>query len=253
MKQNLKKLLDKLNHLEREEVFFDLMPRFFLEGLRKYLRVEVEGLEHLPKRGRALIVPNHSGFAGFDAVILANEIQRSKGRVPRLMAHKLWFMNNWMTQAGKKFGLVEATTDNAREALNRNHLVVLFPEGEEGNFKPSIEKYRLKEFKRGFIRLAVESEAPIIPTVIIGAEETHITLFQIRALRKYFGLIIPIPLNLFPLPARWKIRFLEPVFIPEGARLCEDEESVHDLCESLQAKIQHAIDEELQKRGNPYF
>src|SRR5690606_37850043 len=99
----------------------------------------------------------------------------------------------------------------------------------------------------------VENETPIIPTVIIGAEETHITLFQIRALRRVIGTIIPIPLNLVPLPAKWKIRFLEPVFIPDGARLCEDEESIHDLCETLQLRIQNAIDEELRRRGNPYF
>ena len=63
-------------------------------------------------------------------------------------------------------------------------MIILFPEGEKGNFKPSRKSYELQEFKRGFVRMALETQSPIIPTLVIGAEETHINLSQLK-LPKY--------------------------------------------------------------------
>ena len=56
-----------------------------------------------------------------------------------------------------------------------------------GNFKASSNRYHLQEFKRGFIRMALLTKAPIIPTLIIGAEETHINLKQLK-LAKYINI-----------------------------------------------------------------
>ncbi|MBX9812872.1 MAG: hypothetical protein K2Y16_14865, partial [Burkholderiales bacterium] len=54
--------------------------------------VQVEGGAHLPRRGRALITPNHSGVSGFDAMVLQHEITRACGRPPRVLTHHLWFL-----------------------------------------------------------------------------------------------------------------------------------------------------------------
>ena len=54
-----------------------------------------------------------------------------------------------------KMGFLEATTSNGLNLLKKNNMLILFPEGEYGNFKPSQKRYRLQEFKRGFVRMAV--------------------------------------------------------------------------------------------------
>ncbi|MGZ3705386.1 MAG: 1-acyl-sn-glycerol-3-phosphate acyltransferase, partial [Bdellovibrionota bacterium] len=57
------------------------IPHFLLDIVRKYFRLEVEGIENVPRKGRCLIVPNHSGVTALDAVMVANEIQRSLRRI----------------------------------------------------------------------------------------------------------------------------------------------------------------------------
>ena len=69
--------LSKLHQIlktNREQMLFKIMPLFVMEIVNKYLRVEVEGLENIPKRGAGIILPNHSGFSGFDAFILSSVV-----------------------------------------------------------------------------------------------------------------------------------------------------------------------------------
>jgi 1-acyl-sn-glycerol-3-phosphate acyltransferase len=186
-----------------------------LELLARYQRVEVEGLEHLPARGPAILLPNHSGFLGLDALLLRHEIRKLRGRTPRILLHKLWFAGGLLEPSARRFGFLEASYANGLAALRRNKIVMLFPEGEEGNFKPTHERYRLREFRKGFVKMAARTGAPVIPVLIIGAEETHINLGQVKILNQ----LLPLPLNYFPLPAKWKIKLLEPVrFAPALAR-----------------------------------
>ena len=98
----------------------------------------------------------------------------------------------------QKMGFVEASKANGLNALKKKKLVALFPEGEYGNFKPTTKRYHLQEFKRGFIRLALETQAPIIPTLILGAEETHINLAQLKFTKYLRGMVLPLPLNIIP-------------------------------------------------------
>ena len=206
--------LFNLNNLSRDVLLYRVMPYFLMEIVRKYFRLEVEGLEHLPKTGRCLITPNHSGYSGFDAVILGHEIYKAIDRIPRVMTHHLWFINESIALPAQKMGFTEATSENGTQLLKKNNMVILFPEGEHGNFKPTRKRYRLQEFKRGFVRMAVATKTPIIPTLIIGAEETHINLRQLKFSKFLHGAVLPLPLNVIPLPAKWKIIFLEPIHIP---------------------------------------
>jgi 1-acyl-sn-glycerol-3-phosphate acyltransferase len=100
-------------------------------------------------------------------------------------------------------------------------------------FKPSFKAYRLQEFKRGFIRAAIETNSPIVPVIVIGAEETHINLQQLKLSKYLRGLVLPIPLNVLPLPARWKIVFLEPIHLPYKPSAVNDSELMHEIAEDL--------------------
>jgi len=97
-----------------------------------------------------------------------------------VLTHHLWFLTKTTAIPANKLGFIEATSENGLKALKKNQLVVLFPEGEYGNFKPSSKAYQLQEFKRGFIRMALATNSPIIPTLILGAEETHVNLSRLK-------------------------------------------------------------------------
>jgi 1-acyl-sn-glycerol-3-phosphate acyltransferase len=235
--------------LSKEELAFRLLPVLTLEIVRKYLRIEVEGLENIPKDGPAIIVSNHSGYAGFDAVMLSNEIRRAHNRIARLVAHKLWFVGKPVQVLSDKMGLVEADTNQCLEILRQKDLIILFPEGEAGNFKPINRRYRLQEFKRGFVRLSMITGAPIIPACVIGAEETHINLSQIKFTKYLLGTVIPIPLNVIPLPVKWKIRFLPPVHLKtKGPVDAMDRQKVFEETRRFRHIVQKLIIEELRKR-----
>lgn len=192
----------------RKDIAYKLLPAITLEIIRRYLRVDVHGVEHVPKEGRGIVVSNHSGFSGFDALMIQNEIRRANNRTARLVAHKLWFLGEPVKVLSTQMGLIEAGMNPCLEQLQREELLVLFPEGEAGNFKASYRRYRLQEFKRGFVRLAMVTGAPIIPTYVIGAEETHINISQLKFLKPILGTVVPIPLNIIPLPVQWRIQFL---------------------------------------------
>jgi len=230
------------------------IPLFLLEIIRKYFRLEVEGLENVPQKGRALIVPNHSGVTALDAVMIGNEIFRDKARVPHMLAHPLWFISPNIRILAKKIGLDEASKGTGEKLLREGNIVMLFPEGAEGNFKPTAKRYHLQEFKRGFVRMAMATQAPIIPTVVIGAEETNINLSSISVSKLLRGTIIPLPLNVIPLPAKWKIIFLPPIEMKKYRKKdAGDKALVHKIAEDVKKKIQERINIEIAKREWIYF
>ncbi len=245
-----KEKLEELRQIDKSLLFFSMVRNILLDGLHKYFRLELEGLENVPKHGPALITPNHSGFAGFDAAILAHEINGNCHRIPRILTHHFWFLSKFTAENARKLGFIEANMKNGVEHLQKNNLVVIFPEGEKGNFRPTTKRYHLQEFKRGFVRMALEAQCPIIPTLIIGAEETHINLKRIKIFEKT---LIPLPLNLLPLPAKWKIKFLAPIKLPYKKSSLDDHQLILDIAQEIRESMQRALSEELAKRTSIYF
>ena len=242
-----------LKELSSDTLLYKVFPRLFMEMLKKYFRIEIEGLENIPTKGPVIIAPNHSGFLGFDAMILSYILQQNTKRIPRVMTHHLWFLTETTALPAHKMGFIEATYGNGISLLKKKHMIVLFPEGEQGNFKPTSKRYELQEFKRGFIRMAIETNAQIVPTVVLGAEETHINLQQLKFTKFLRGLVLPLPLNVIPLPAKWKIIFEKPVQLPFSAEKINDTELCHDLASEIQESLQEKINKEVKKRGSGYF
>lgn len=232
------------------------VSRYWLWLLWKYFRIDVQGLENIPKTGRALIVPNHSGFLAADAVLLTFAIKRRTRRRARILAHRAFFdFFRKLREVSESHGLRKASVQDGVAALNRDHLVILFPEGEAGNFKPSFRRYRLQRFHTGFLRMAIQAKAPIIPCVIVGAEESNLNLGNINLSSWVKNLRIPLPLNLFPLPAKWSITFLPPVdpsaFAYEG--ILEDRERLNKEARRFQRVMQKEIHCQVKAREYVYF
>lgn len=242
-----------LKNLDRDTLIYRVFPHFAMEIMRKYFRLEAEGLEYVPKRGAGIIAPNHSGYSGFDALLLAHMINKEIRRIPRVMTHSFWFLSKTTAIPAQKLGFTEATYENGIHSLKKNNLIILFPEGEQGNFKPTSKKYQLQEFKRGFVRMAIQSQSPIVPTLIIGAEETHINLSQLKFTKYLRGTVLPLPLNIIPLPVKWKIKFLPPIYLPYKTQHLEDSELMHEIAQDIQEQMQEVLNEELRKRGPSIF
>jgi 1-acyl-sn-glycerol-3-phosphate acyltransferase len=237
----------------REEFAYRVLPFFLLELIQRYLRVTTVGSRHLPSSGAGIVIANHSGFMAFDALMLGHQIFHATKRIPHIIAHKLWFFRPEISVHAEKLGLVPATFENGLKILEEDDLLMLFPEGEEGNFKPTRNRYRLRRFRRGFIRLALRTGAPIIPAIVIGAEETHITLSQIRWWKDVFGIIIPVPLNVLPLPAKWKIKFLKPIRLGKNPERANDMAHVTRLSRQVRRQLQLQIHDELKKRKQVFL
>jgi 1-acyl-sn-glycerol-3-phosphate acyltransferase len=243
----------KASGLSKEEFAYRVLPNFLLELIKTYLRVKTEGIENIPDQGPCIIVANHSGYMAFDALMIGHQIYQLKKRLSKIIVHKMWFIRPEISVHAEKMGLVPATLDNGLNILKKGAPLLLFPEGEEGNFKPIRYRYRLRRFRRGFVRLALKTGAPIIPTVVVGGEETHITLSQLRWAKDVIGIIVPIPLNVLPLPAKWNIKFLKPIRLGKHPEKADDLKYVTKISQQIRLQLQKELHSQIKKRSHVYL
>lgn len=186
---------------------------------RKYFRTEVHGVERVPQ-GRVLLVANHSGQVPIDGAMIAAAMfmDTEPPRVVRAMVEKwavgLPFVSLLFTRVGQVVGVPE----NATRLLSQGEALLVFPEGVRGIAKTIGQRYKLTEFGLGFMRLAIETDTPIVPVAVVGGEEQYISVANVEGLAKLLRLpafpIIPqmfIPGGQFPLPTKYRLWFGEPM------------------------------------------
>jgi 1-acyl-sn-glycerol-3-phosphate acyltransferase len=200
--------------LDAEYVVAAIAPLSWL--YKKYFRVQLHGADRVPNEGRAVIVANHSGQLPFDAAMIEVGLllEKDPPRVVRALVEKwvptLPFVSTFMARCGQIVG----TPENCRRLLAADEAILVFPEGVRGLNKPFRERYQLQKFGQGFMRLALESSAPVVPCAVVGAEEQAPALFDLKPLARLLGFpAFPITPTLlpFPLPSRYHIRFGEPM------------------------------------------
>jgi len=223
-----------------------------------YWRIEHEGLEHVPRQGRAVLTGMHRGFMPFDGVMALHLIARELGRHPRFLIHpclvKFPFLANYMT----KLGGILACQENADWVLAQDELLGMFPEGIQGAFTMYRDAYRLGKFGRDeYVKMALRQGAPIVPFVTVGSAEIYPILARVdsklvrRVTEWPFLPIAPnFPLPGLPLPAKWHTRFLEPLpagqaYPPEAA---EDPQVVRAISGEVRSRMAAAIQDMLARR-----
>lgn len=185
-----------------------------------YFRFEVSGLENVPADGRAVYVPNHAGWFALDAFFLGLAVGDKLGpdRTPFFAVHESALAMPGVGPALRRIGGVPASLLKRPERLPPEiESVAIFPEGVEGNCKPFWQAYRMKEWKRGFVRTAAAMGVPVVPVAILGGEESLPVAWTVRSLEPWVGSIFGLPLTPVPLPSRWKVEFLPPVRIERAA------------------------------------
>ena len=240
------------------------MAWHILNGLYyDYFRVEVEGIEHVPMSGGAVLAANHGGAAlPYDAAMLGLAVlnEAPSPRRVRVIGTEIFNMLPTVSHLYRKVGAAYATRDDARELLRRNHLLGVFPEGERGFMKPVWEAYRVGRLGRGgFAEIAAEASVPIVPVAIVGSEEVHPAVMVSKRLARLVRLFFPdqrvdeiaVALNPIPLPIRWKIRFLPPV-APSSDGRPPDALELLERSEDIRQSIQHALDDMLATRKTAF-
>jgi 1-acyl-sn-glycerol-3-phosphate acyltransferase len=230
-----------------------LLEAVAFESLSKYLRLSVTGVENVPRNGPLVFISNHSGFSGLDALLLRYLIYKRTKNVPKILLHRLWYFCNSTKNAAHKMGFIEAKYSNGINALKNGESILLFPEGAHGNFKPYSEKYKLQNFKTGFLRMAMDCDCPISPAIILGPEESHINLKKMDMTGFIKDTVLPIPLNVWPLPVKWRVHFLEPIVPPSTTKTSQDPEAVRAQVKQIQEQLQSSINEGLRERGHPFI
>lgn len=227
-----------------------------------YWRVETRGLANVPDRGRTMIVCNHGGILPLDAAMLmyALRFEHPAHRPSRPLIDDPTYYLPYVGVAVGRAGGVRASPENARRLLQREELVIAFPEGTLGSAKTYKNRYKLQRFGRGgFVKLALRTRTPIIPAAVVGAEDVHPILKTMSWPKKALGFpffpVTPLfpwlgPLGLLPLPSKWYILFGTP-FEPSRDHAVEDAEDsvlVNRISEQIRGAVQKLLDEGLNLR-----
>lgn len=218
---------------------------------RHYFQVTVRGLGNVPPRGRAMLVGNHSGGVALDASIVIASVffDLEPPRLAQGMAEKFInrvpFFSQWANRTGHFTGLPE----HAARLLRDERLLMVFPEGARGTAKLFPERHSLVHFGTGFMRLALETNTPVIPFAFLGGGEAIPTIFNAYRLGKLLGApYIPVTpwIAPIPLPVRLSLRFGEPMtFRGDGS---ENDEVVSGHVDRVKQVIAKMIDEGLAER-----
>ena len=257
----------RLNDWGRSERVEGAIDRTLYEFFYRYwFRVEVEGVENVPADGGALLVSNHSGALPPDAAMIAKAIREEHSSPRALYLTVEHFFKGYpgFSMLIPKIGCVAAHPANVHRLLyDEGQLVLVFPEGRKGTEKLYKDRYRLRRFGRGgFVEAAMRARAPIVPVCVVGAEEAQPVFAQSKLLQRLTGLLyVPLtptfphlgPLGMLAyLPAKFKLRFLEPIHF-EAEGMDEDKALVQTTSHEVRARIQENLFEMIAKRKSVWF
>lgn len=190
--------------------------------LRLVFRPIVEGAEHLPAHGAAIVASNHLSFS--DSVFLPLMIKRRivflakaeyfNGRGIKGIASRIFFTGMGAVPIDRSSGsAARSALDTGMRVLNQGCLLGIYPEGTRS---PDGRLYR---GRTGVARLALQSGAPVIPVVMLNTHEVQ-----------------PIGRKL-PRIMRVRIRFGKPLDFSEHASLVGDRRTERGITDHIMDQL----------------
>lgn len=142
--------------------FVDAVVPFFAP-LEKYFRYEVHGIQNVPKGKKCIVVFNH-GLIPFHGFLFAKKLAERR-IYPRALGASWLFQVPGVREFFAKGGTLLANPQNGKKLLRQNACLCIAP---GGIYEALICRSGMKripwERRKGFVRLAVETGTPIIPT-----------------------------------------------------------------------------------------
>lgn len=249
--------------------------RPWLELYASYFSPQVRGFDRVPDNGPLLIVGNHSGGqVPPDIPILLSAWWAARGEEDPIytLMHSIMFTVPALGRYMARGGAVEAGPENAEAILNQGGILINFPGGDHDVFRPWSERNTI-DFggHKGFVRLALRTGTPIVPSVSVGAHEALIVLtrgeglarllrldklFRVSVLPLVIGLpfgLMPGGIPTFPLPAKVTVELLDPIDLSEryGPEDADDPDVVQACYDEITATMQSALDRLAAEREYP--
>ncbi|MEA2308976.1 MAG: hypothetical protein QOI65_1262 [Thermoleophilaceae bacterium] len=235
-----------------------------------YFRADVKGLENIPAEGPVLLVGNHSGgnlTPDTTVFTLAFNTYFGVERKFYQLAHNLVLAMPGLATL-RKYGTVAASPENAQKALDTGAALLVYPGGDYEVHRPTWESARVDfNGRKGYIRLALEKNVPIVPLVSLGGQETALflsrgeRLARLLRLDKMFRLkVLPISLAIpwglnvgdmlghWPLPAKLQMRALPAINLREKFGPNPD---VDEINEYVLGAMQATLDTLAEERTFP--
>jgi 1-acyl-sn-glycerol-3-phosphate acyltransferase len=225
-----------------------------------YFRADVRGMHNIPADGPVLLVGNHSGGnITPDTIVFTLAFNTYFGVERRFyqLAHNLVLSMPGLGSL-RKYGTVAASRENAHKALDTGAALLVYPGGDYEVHRPSWDSAKVDfNGRKGFLRLAIEKDVPVVPLVAIGGQETALflsrgeRLARLLQLDKMFRLkVLPISLALpwglnigdmmshLPLPAKITLEALPAIDLKEEFGR---EPDVDDVYDEVLARMQGAL------------
>lgn len=235
--------------------------RFLFE---EYFKVETRGIENIPETGPALLVGNHSGLLPMDGAMITIAMcnfHKNPRRI-RYLATDWFFQVPQLGAWVKETGQVRATIKNAETLLGNGELVGVYPEGVRGVGKPFSERYRVLGFHPGFVKMAIETNSPIVPVATVGGDEIYPNFVNLKSIARlvhmpFFPITpgfpwLPFPFMFVPLPVRWLINVQKPIYLGYPKEKARDKKLVLKIAREIQYQIQRDLNHLLKKRKSVF-
>ncbi|MEO8874162.1 MAG: lysophospholipid acyltransferase family protein [Polyangiaceae bacterium] len=240
-----------------EWVKYALSATAFLH--RRYFRTEVFGKENVPA-GRVLLIANHSGQVPIDGAMIGATMfmDVEPPRFIRAMVEKWTQTLPFVSMLFSRVGQVVGVPENARLLLEQGEAILVFPEGARGISKTFDKRYQLAEFGLGFMRLAIETNTPIVPISVVGGEEQYVSVANLEGLAKFLRMpafpIMPqllLPGGVLPLPTRYRITFGEPMHFTGDPD--DDDSVIEEKVWQVKQTIQSMLNRGVKSRKNIFW
>ena len=248
------------------------IAKAYLPVVSAYHRAEFIGMENIPENA-FLAVGNHSGMHFMPESMLWLSKYHSEHRQVGMYTLIHRFTHHFAEMLHiplAKLGLLEANKENAASALRQGFAITVYPAGDRDNAKPFWDRNKIDFFHhKGYIKLALDANVPIVPIVGVGGGETVFTVASGEKLAEWTGLskhlkvhtwplywsfpfgwhLGHIPKLGLPLPSQITISVLEPIHVEEHARAeADDPYVVDDLNDLVVRKMQEEVDRLVKDR-----
>lgn len=219
---------------------------------RRYFDVHVYGIENVPHAGRTMMVGNHSGGWALDFMMTSTALflDKEPPRLAHAMAERFVGRVPFFGLFAQRTGSVTGLPENAMNLLEDERLLIVYPEGARGTEKLYSKRHSLIDFGTGFLRLALRSGTPVVPTAFVGGGDAIPTIMNLYRLARRVGVpYIPVtPWGVaLPRPTTLQIYIGEPVIFDGKGN--EEDVVIQEWVDVLKAKIRSLLDRGMEERA----